>query len=142
MKLFTRDFGEVEVADTDVITFAEPIFGFDTYKKFVILYDQNNSHFVWLQSAEDRNICFILTDPAVVNASYKPELPPYAKKKLGNGDYMLWLVTVIASEFKKSTVNLKSPIAVNPDTKLAMQIILEDDFPIRCPLIKKNGGNE
>lgn len=142
MKLFTRDFGEVEVADADVITFVQPIFGFEKLSKFVILYDRSNSHFVWLQSVQERDICFILTDPAVVDASYKPALPSAAKKQLGKGEYMLWLVTVIAGKFEKSTVNLKGPIAINPATKRAMQVILEDDLPIRCPLVKNKGGDK
>lgn len=141
MKLLTRDFGEVEVADEDIITFVEPIYGFETLSKFVFLYDQNNSHFVWLQSAEEKEICFILTHPSVVDASYSPQLPATVMNQLGEGEYMLWLITVIANDLKNSTVNLKSPIVVNPQTKLAMQVILETDLPIRCPLIKEKGGD-
>lgn len=141
MKLLTRDFGKVEIEDDDIITFVEPIYGFETLSKFVFLYDQNNSHFVWLQSAEKKEICFILTHPAIVDALYSPQLPASATDQLGDGKYMLWLVTVIANDIKESTVNLKSPIVVNPQTKLAMQVILDNDLPIRCPLIKDEGGD-
>lgn len=136
MKIYTRDFGEVDVAEEDIITFVQPIYGFETLSKYVFLYDQNNSHIVWLQSAEEKDICFILIDPAIVDPGYKPDLPPSIENQLGKGGFMLWLVTVIAAEFLDSTVNMKSPIVVNPATKRAMQLILEEDLPIRGPLLK------
>lgn len=136
MKIHTRDFGEVEVAEEDIVTFVQPIYGFETLSKYVFLYDQNNSHIVWLQSTEEQDICFILADPAIVDPGYQPNLPKSVENQLGEGGLMLWLVTVIAAEFLESTVNMKSPIAVNPATNKAMQLILEEDLPIRCPLLK------
>lgn len=136
MKIHTRDFGEVEIAEEDIVTFVQPIYGFETLSKYVFLYDQNNSHIVWLQSVEERDICFILTDPAIVDPGYQPNLSQSVENQLGEGSLMLWLVTVIAAEFLESTVNMKSPIAVNPATNKAMQLILEEDLPIRCPLLK------
>ncbi len=136
MKIYTRDFGEVDIAEEDIITFVQPIYGFETLSKYVFLYDQDNSHIVWMQSVEEKDICFILTDPAIVDAEYEPDLPLSVENQLGKGDYMLWLVTVIAAEFLDSTVNMKSPIVLNPAMKKGMQLILEEDFPIRCPLLK------
>ena len=33
MKIFTKNFGEIQISEDDVITFEQPIFGFDEYKK-------------------------------------------------------------------------------------------------------------
>ena len=87
MKLRTRDFGEVEVNEADIVTFVEPIFGFEAYRKFVFLYQKDVSeHFVWLQSAEEPELCFILTDPALVTDRYQPDIPQETQAPLGSED--------------------------------------------------------
>lgn len=135
MKIRTRDFGEIEVGREEIITFCQPVFGFDGLSEYVFLYDREfNEHFVWLQSAEDENVCFILTDPATVVADYAPILPDSVEKMLGEEDCMCWLIMSIPEQFKDSTVNLKSPIVVNPTRKRAVQVILDEDLPIRYPL--------
>ena len=35
MKLSTRDFGVVEVEESEIVTFTGPIFGFESYRRFV-----------------------------------------------------------------------------------------------------------
>ena len=38
MKIKTRDYGEIDINEDDILTFVEPIFGFEEYKKFVFLF--------------------------------------------------------------------------------------------------------
>lgn len=140
MKLETRDFGEVEVDAEDIISFEQPIFAFEEYKEYVMLYDQGNSQIVWLQSTQEKDLCFILVDPAVVIEGYAPSLPRDLSRKIGDGPTMMWLIMVVAADFRDSTVNLKSPVVINPQSKRAAQIISEDSLPIRYPFAK--GGKE
>jgi len=49
----------------------------------------------------------------------------------------MWLVMVVAEDFKESTVNLKSPIIVNLDERRAAQFIAEEDYTIRYKLFEK-----
>jgi len=138
MKLETRDFGEIEIDENETITFAGPIFGFEKYRKFVFLYQESVSeHFIWLQSTEDPNLCFILVNPHTISDHYQPVLPGDTVSILGDGDYMCWLMASIREPFETSTVNLKSPVVVNPKLHLAAQFILEGDLPIRHPLFRK-----
>ncbi len=138
MKLNTRDFGEIEVDEKDIITFTSPIYGFEQYKRFAFLYHKEISeHFIWLQSVEEQALCFILVEPELVSDHYCPELPGGAAQALGEGDCMCWLMVSIRDPFSKSTVNLKSPIVVNLEGHLAAQIILEEDLPIRYPLFRE-----
>ena len=115
MKLSTRDFGIVEVDESEIVTFTGPIFGFESYRKFVFLYQEDISeHFIWLQSVENPDLCFILVQPSLVMEPYEPRFPAEMQELLGNGDYMCWLLVSIRDPFDQSTVNLKSPIVVNP----------------------------
>lgn len=138
MEIQTRDFGKITIQEEDIVSFIQPIFGFEDMTKYVFLFDQSEcSRFVWLQSIEDKDVCFILADPSVVKSDYKPALSKNDVGKLGDGENMLWLVMVVDDDFSKSTVNLKSPIILNLIHKKAMQIILDDNYPIRCPFVHK-----
>jgi flagellar assembly factor FliW len=141
MELNTRDFGKIQIDEGDIVTFKQPVYGFEPLTKYVFLFDEKlGRHFVWMQSVEDSGICFILMEPGAVVEGYAPALPSSVQDMLGDDPPVLWLVTVIARQFEQSTVNLKSPIAVNPRSKFAAQIILEDPLPIRHPLLPIREG--
>lgn len=138
MKLSTRDFGVVEVEESEIVTFTGPIFVFESYRQFVFLYQEDVSeHFIWLQSVENPDLCFILVQPALVMEPYEPQLPTEAQELLGDGDYMCWLLVSIREPFDRSTVNLKSPVVVNPALHRAAQFILDADLPLRHPLFRE-----
>lgn len=141
LQIGTRDFGELEIAPQDIITFEGAIFGFEEYREFVFLFQEDVSeHFVWLQSTQEPDLCFILVDPALVAADYRPDIPQDAARLLGPGEYMCWVTTVIKERFEDSTVNLRSPIVVNPATRKAAQVILEEEYPLQHPLLSRKEG--
>nr|WP_302819779.1 flagellar assembly protein FliW [Ruthenibacterium lactatiformans] len=138
MKLHTRDFGEIEIDEKEIVTFCVPLYGFETYRKFVFLYQKEfGEHFIWMQSVEKSSLCFILANPQMILKNYTPELTDEERALLGNDEYLYWLMTSLREPFENSTVNVKSPIVVNPKRHLAAQLILENDFPIRYPLFGK-----
>ena len=141
MKLLTRDLGELEIDEKDIVTFAGPIFGFEKYRRFVFLFQEDLSeHFIWLQSVEEPELCFILVQPDLITDHYTPELPPEAKDLLGEGDYMCRLIVSLREPFADSTVNLRSPIVVNPELRQAAQFVLDGGLPIRHPLIREGAA--
>jgi flagellar assembly factor FliW len=140
MKIRTRDFGVIEIEDTSEITFVSPILGFENQSRFVFLNDDSiGSHFAFLQSLEEPELCFILADPHAVVADYLPELPAAFEKQIGEEDCMCWLLVVLKDTLENSTVNLKSPIVVNPSRRIAGQVVLEGDWPVRYPLVGGKG---
>ena len=138
MKLFTRDLGEIEFDEKDIVTFTGPIFGFEKYRRFVFLYQEEIvENFIWLQSVEEPELCFILVQPDLITDHYQPQLPKEAKTLLGDGDWMCWLIVSLREPFQDSTVNLRSPIVVNPELRQAAQFVLEGNLPIRHPLVRE-----
>ena len=138
MKLFTRDLGEIEIDEKDIVTFTGPIFGFEKYRRFVFLYQEEIvENFIWLQSVEEPELCFILVQPDLITDHYQPQLPKEAKTLLGDGDWMCWLIVSLREPFQDSTVNLRSPIVVNPELRQAAQFVLEGTLPIRHPLVRE-----
>lgn len=138
MKLLTRDLGEIEIDEKDIVTFTGPIFGFEQYRRFVFLYrEEIVENFIWLQSVEEPELCFILVQPDLITDHYRPQLPPEAKTLLGDGGWMCWLIVSLREPFQDSTVNLRSPIVVNPEEHKAAQFVLEGNLPIRHPLVRE-----
>ena len=138
MKLFTRDLGEIEIDEKDIVTFTGPIFGFEKYRRFVFLYQEEIvENFIWLQSVEEPELCFILVQPDLITDHYQPQLPKEAKTLLGDGDWMCWLIVSLREPFQDSTINLRSPIVVNPELRQAAQFVLEGNLPIRHPLVRE-----
>lgn len=138
LKCNTRDFGEIQVDENEVIKFIQPLYGFEEYRKFVILHDKEiGNQIAWLQSCEDPSVCFILFDPNPLAPFFAPILSGDTESMLGEGELLCWVVGVVPDDFNKTTVNLRSPIIVNADTKCAAQIILEQDYPVRHLLMKE-----
>ncbi len=142
MKILTRDFGEVEVNEEDIFSFEEKIFGFEDYTDFIMLYDDDfNGEYVWLQSVEEPDLCFIAANPTLI-PDYKPDFAKEAVKALGKGKFEYWVLMVAKENILDCTVNLKSPLIINLDTHKGMQLILEEKYPIRYYLFKPESGKE
>ncbi len=136
----TRDFGEREIPDSKVLIFKQPIFGFDDYKRYTLIFDEEiGEQIVWLQSLEEPELCFLLFDPSAYKDFYNPELTEDVENCLGEGEYACWVVLSVKEDFNESTVNLKSPVIINASTGVALQTILEQDYPVRHPVLE--GGN-
>lgn len=145
MKVKTRDFGIIDVNENDFITFKEPILGFDDSLYTIISVDEIGSDFVFLQSVNNENVCFILVNPNIYSYEYKPTILSKYKKELGiisDDDLVIFNIGVIYDDFKNSTVNLKSPILMNTQKKLASQVILDDDYPLKAPIYMEMEGKK
>ena len=137
----TRDFGELEMDDSAIITFTRPIYGFDTLSKYVILTDEEiGNSIVWLQSIENENVCFILMNIVDFGFTYDEEISDEIKEllKVENKEDVIFLTMAnIRDSLQDATVNLKSPVLLNTETKLACQEILEKDYELRFPLFRE-----
>lgn len=141
MKINTRDFGEMEMEDSAIITFTRPIYGFENLTKFVILTDDEfGNSIIWLQSIEVTKVCFILINVVDFGFHYDDKLPEETKKLLKtehDEDIVFLTMANMKDTLADSTVNLKSPVLINTETKLACQEILDADYPIKFPLFQE-----
>lgn len=145
MTIETRDFGSMELDESAVLEFSMPLFGFEDLHRFVLLSDDEaGPGLLWLQSLDDTETCFILLDPESIGLEYQPQLDAAAaaQLKLEAGDAVVTrVIAVVPQDFKDTTVNLKSPIFINPAKQLAAQVILEADYPIRMRLFAEEGAS-
>ena len=136
MTIRTRDFGELEIDEQEILHFLSPIYGYEDLSEYILLSDDEAGDGVmWLQSTKRPDVCFILLDPEGFGLPYFPELPQEVCELLSIKDMVAFrLIAVVPNSYVGTTVNLKSPIVINPQNKTAAQVILEADYPIRMPL--------
>lgn len=140
MKINTNYFGELEVDENEILEFEKGMLGFEELKKFVIIKD-SEIFIEWLQSIEDTT-SFAIMDPFVADNNYSFELPEKIMKQLDiidKEDVMIRTVVIIPEDITKIRTNLQAPIIINSKLKKAMQIILDDSYPIRYEFYDKAG---
>lgn len=139
MKIETRDFGNMELDENALVEFQLPVFGFEGLHRYVLLSDdETGPGLLWLQSLEKQDVCFVLLDPEELGLEYSPEIDRGVADLLKlEGAPIVRVVAVVPDDFRDATVNLKSPIIINPKNKWAAQVILDADYPIRMPLFDK-----
>lgn len=141
MRLNTRLFGEIEVAEDKIITFPNGIIGFPDMMNFTLIYDEEQgtgAGIRWLQSLDEPTFAMPVMDPLVVKADYNPDVEDELLGCIGEvtGDNLLVLVTVtVPADLTKMSVNLQGPIIINVDERKACQVIVDGDlYPVKFPI--------
>ncbi|MCA9288496.1 MAG: flagellar assembly protein FliW, partial [Phycisphaerales bacterium] len=83
MNVRTSRFGVVEIAEDRVITFAKGLLGFPSHTRFCLLEPGDEAVFFWLQSIDDPNLAFVVTDPGLFFADYAVPIKPDQMGELG-----------------------------------------------------------
>ena len=140
MQLNTKLFGEIEIEEEKMIFFEKGIIGFPHCQRFTLVYDGEDGrrkNISWLQSIEEPAFALPVLDPLLVKEDYNPKVEEQLLKHLGtlteDGTYVLVTVTATA-DVKKLSVNLKAPIVINVKERKAVQVIVEDDYPVKFPI--------
>src|SRR5690606_37275103 len=71
LNIQTARFGEIAVEENRVIDFIEPILGFEGSRRFIILDHAEDSPFKWLQSADEPELAFVVTNPKLFGIEYE-----------------------------------------------------------------------
>jgi flagellar assembly factor FliW len=141
MRIQTSRFGTIDLTDEDLLDFPEGLLGFQDLRRFVLLDDPNEEIFAWLQSCEDGQIAFPVLEPELFAANYKPFLSKSDLEalQLPTQDGMRYFTIVtIPTDPTQMTANLKAPLVVNVNKRLARQCVLQDNhLAIREPIFAK-----
>ena len=140
MIIASRDFGEVEVKEEQLVHFPNGIYAFEEAKNYALITPLGDSTFpMWLQCVDDVSPCFIVFDPALISTDYEVSLSPDEKTLLkitDDRDITALCIAKVPADYRDTTVNMKSPLIVNKKERLGMQIILPSDYPFRLPLYR------
>jgi flagellar assembly factor FliW len=135
MKVQTTRFGEIDCRPDAILTFPNGIIGFPTAKRFVILDHDRDAPIKWLQSVDQGHLAFVVMDPTLFKADYQVQITPDAVMELDYRDKddlaLMVILTIPSSNPSTITANLRGPVVVNSRTRLAKQLVLNEDLPTR-----------
>jgi flagellar assembly factor FliW len=139
LKIATKRFGVMEFPEDSVITVLGGIIGFPALTKYVLIQRPNDAPFYWLQSLDDPTMALVLVNPVLFKADYAPSLPEglHNELKASSEEISLFaIVTIPPGRPQDMTANLLGPLALNPASRLARQLILDDrHYSHRQPII-------
>lgn len=141
MIIETSRFGQIELNSEDLIDFPEGILGFSGLRHFVLLDDPHDEIFAWLQSCENPSIAFPVLEPELIFTPYKVNLTKSDSAGIRlkpDQKARSFAIVTIPTDIAQMTANMKAPIVINVEERVARQCVLQDNaLSIRDPIFTK-----
>jgi flagellar assembly factor FliW len=137
MKKIQTRFGDVEYDPENLLYFPAGLIGFPNLRSFIVMPNKKEGPLFWIQSVDDPEIAFVLTDPTNFFLEYKvtPDDTERSSLQIGLEEECYILAVVTVPPDQKITLNLAAPILFAPTSNRAIQVILENtEYQSRTPL--------
>ena len=141
IEIRTTRYGEletVEIAEDTVLTFPEGVPGFERHRHFALIQDPKLAPFAWLQSLNDPLVGFLVIEAGLLVRDYEFDIadPDVELLELNDASEATVLsILVVPEDVRAMTANLQAPLIMNPQKRIAKQVILTDErFPLRYPV--------
>ncbi|PAV31018.1 flagellar assembly protein FliW [Virgibacillus profundi] len=138
MRIQTKYLGDLAIDESKIIQFPAGLPGFINETGFVLLDLPDNPVFQILQSVSSADTAFIVTNPYHIYRDYSFDLDNNLMESLeisNEKDVTVLTIVTLKKPFQTSTLNLKAPIIINPNSKLGKQYILNvDDYPTKASI--------
>ncbi|UQZ89783.1 flagellar assembly protein FliW [Deltaproteobacteria bacterium Smac51] len=130
IKINTKRFGEMEFSEESVVKVLGGLIGLSGHENFVIIRYQDDSPFYWLQCVDDPELALVMVNPHLFKPDYDPPIPMSLNAELdiqAPGELSVFvIVTIPAGNPQAMTANLLGPMVVNPRSRRAKQLVLDD----------------
>ncbi|MCY0899168.1 MAG: flagellar assembly protein FliW [Firmicutes bacterium] len=135
----TRFHGPITVDDRDLLYIDYEILGFSREREFVLLPHRHDSPFLYLQSTMTPSLAFICIDPLLRFPQYQV---PQDEIPAALGDPSQWAVLALCTigNGYPPTMNLRSPLIFNRETRHGGQFVLSLPYPVQYPLFPSEGA--
>ena len=123
--------------DKKAVHFPEGLPAFEMVKEFVLISNEEEAPFLWLQASAVPDLAFITIDPFLICPSYRPDIcdeDVRLLKILKEEDvFILSVVNINQKPEDGITTNLVSPIVINGEEQLGKQVILQNhrDYSVK-----------
>ena len=137
-KIITR-FGEVEYDPSNLLHFPAGLIGLPNLRHFIVMPNKKSGPLFWIQSVDDPDMAFVLTDPTNFFLDYlvSPDTTERQVLQIEENDEYFVLCVVTVPPDQNITLNLAAPILFAPKSNRAIQVILEGtQHSYRTPLPK------
>lgn len=128
----------VVVADIPLIEMVEPMPGFPAHRRFALVRLDDAGVLCALRSVDEPSLRFLVVNPTLFFDGYVPEIDDRVVAALGIASVAEVLVLVVVNPgagVEDATANLLAPVVVSTTSRRACQVILDEDLPVRAPLV-------
>jgi flagellar assembly factor FliW len=142
VKVVSATFGTVEIPEDKLISVPNGIIGFPDCRKYALLDPSKGmSLFLWLQSIDEPELAFIVTDPLVFVPEYQIQGSEPALERIN----VVWrkppalfsIVTVPHDDPERVSLNLLAPLLFFSDDNELHQIVLEKaEWPLKYYIVQ------
>ncbi|MEM0915288.1 MAG: flagellar assembly protein FliW [Planctomycetota bacterium] len=131
-------FGEIEVDDQRVIRFPKGLLGFPSYKHYVLLEAGEDAYFWWLQSVDQPDLAFVVTDPSLFVPTYRVPIREEQMNELGiDRPEDCQVFCIVNKRDHVLTGNLQGPLVIHVERRTGEQLVLSDRrYTTKVPLIE------
>jgi len=135
MDIRTTRFGDLQVAEDELLHFPAGLIGYEDCRDWVLLADAENESVGWLQSLSRAEVALAVVSPRRFQPDYRirvtsKELEPL---KMMAAD-RVYVLTVVGKHDDRLTINLKAPLVINLDGRIGRQVITSDEQPLQLDL--------
>jgi flagellar assembly factor FliW len=113
-------FGSVSYREEDILAFPTGVIGFPDLNRFILIANSDNGVFSWLQSLDDPEVAFLVTDPCRFAKDYHP----FGDNPTGA---LLTTVNIPQGKPEEMTLNLAGPIVIENGSRRGYQVVLENE---------------
>ena len=127
MEVQTSRFGVIEIAEDRVITFTKGLLGFPAMCRYCLLQPGDDALFFWLQSLDDPDLAFVITDPTMFYPEYNVPIRSEQMEALSLEKLEDAQVFVIVNKVEQQlTGNLQGPLVINTIDRTGEQLVLAE----------------
>ena len=126
------------VEEIPVIEMVEAMPGFPDCTRFALVRLDEDGVLCALRSVDDPDLRFLVVPPQPFFPDYAPEIDDATVAALGvtrAEDVLVLLVVNPGDDAANATANLLAPVLVNTVTHQGGQVVLNEDLPVRAPLL-------
>jgi len=121
----TSRFGPIEVGEDRIIRFPVGLLGFPELNRYVLI-DYKDTPLKWLQSVDDPDVAFIVTDPKTVANEGTIRLGDDVVRFLQiEREDDLAVLLMLRVDGDKVIANLNGPLAINSIRMLGVQAVVD-----------------
>ncbi len=140
----TKEYGDIQVSDENKIVFKKPIFGFEHLIEYYLIILNEPEQFSLLQSKDDENISFMLTQPRLFVSDYILDIDDLDAGLLeieDHNDIIDYAIVTIPEKIEDITMNILGPIVINNKNNFAVQSISNTPhYDTKCRLFQKDSA--
>ena len=127
----TKPYGKMKISSKQKVSFEEGLYGFEKKKNFYLIdMEENSGVMYYLQSADEKELAFILINPYMFKSDYVLNVSKADLKKIGvekeedaKDKLLTFAIVTIPENYDDMSANLLGPVLINAEKRLGIQAL-------------------